>query len=617
MKLLLNFLAAPLRKPIALAKAAAAFMNDKLLAWLAWIAKLTRLDRLFPWRYFWLVSRPYWTGESSKKAKLLLAVTVALMIASIKAAYYIGVTLKDFTEAINSSAPGGDQLFFVKGGWLLIAVVVWTAAAVFYSFFRSWLIWDWRISDSNMRIRQWLTNEAFLREQIVSLGNQDQRLIQDPDLFTEKAVLLPMALLESGYGIWTFAPLLMQSSAWLAMGCIGFAVVTYVMVFLLGRSLASLMGQRYESEAVSRTYLQRAAGQSVAISLQRNEKLVLAQADAKLQTLKGALWAVMSVNRNVSLWQTFWGKVVEHGPFALIGWFYLHRQITSFGSILQGVQAFQSVYSGLTVFAANWEGISLLRAECERLGPFVQALEDIGANRMPDGQWIEHRQGAVVTFKDVTVHNQYIGSKPVVVGLNLTVDDNVLFTATDGQGKPELAKAIGLGVARGTGEITRPEREKIMFLTQSPFIPECTLREFLTDGCPEACDESALSAALAVVELRQLAEQSGGLDARKDWKTSLPLPQQQQLCLARLILAKPDYAVLEQATDAFEEEYENKIYSVLKVLGVKIVAFSNAVRVAKHVDRVIELSPDGTWEESRASEYHVPRWKTLLSHLTR
>lgn len=577
---------------------------------------IERLERLFPWRAFWLVARPYWTGPTSRKAKTLLAVTLLLMVASIKANYYIGVALRQFTEAINTL--GGDELFFEKGEWLLVAVVAWTLAAVFYGFLRSWLIWDWRMSDSMMRIRQWISDEAFLKEKVVALGNQDQRLIQDPDLFTERAVLLPLAFLESVYGIWTFAPILLDSSGWLAAGSVAFAAVTYIMVFLLGSSLSKLMGQRYETEAVTRTYLQRAAGQAAAIALQRNERLVLAQAASRLESLKAALWAVMCVNRNVSLWQTFWGKVVEHGPFALIGWFYLHRQISSFGSILQGVQAFQNVYSGLTVFAANWEAISTLRAECERLGALVEALEESSAERMKEGQWVTFRNGATVSFKDVTVHNQYIGSKPVVVGLNLTIDDNVLFTATDGQGKPELARALGLAVARGTGEITRPERDKVVFLTQFPFIPECTLREFLADGSLEARKDHDLWNALCSVssELKLMAEKSGGLDVVKDWKSSLPVSQQQQLCLARLILVKPEYAVLEQATDAFEPEYESKIYSVLLALGVKIIAFSNAARVAKHVDRVIELSPDGTWQEAKASEYNTPRWKILLNHLT-
>ncbi len=106
------------------------------------------------------------------------------------------------------------------------------------------------------------------------------------------------------------------------------------------------------------------------------------------------------------------------------------------------------------------------------------------------------------------------------------------------------------------------------------------------------------------------------MDIVKDWKAILPLAQQQQLCLARLILSKPAYAVLQEATDAFEEEYESKICSVLIALGIKIVAFSNAVRMAKHVDRVIELSPDGQAEVFKASEYHVPRWKIFLQHLT-
>ena len=48
-----------------------------------------------------------------------------------------------------------------------------------------------------------------------------------------------------------------------------------------------------------------------------------------------------------------------------------------------------------------------------------------------------------------------------------------------------------------------------------------------------------------------------------DWQDVLSLGEQQRLIFARLLLAKPRYAVLDEATSALDEKNEERLYKLL------------------------------------------------------
>jgi ABC-type uncharacterized transport system fused permease/ATPase subunit len=60
--------------------------------------------------------------------------------------------------------------------------------------------------------------------------------------------------------------------------------------------------------------------------------------------------------------------------------------------------------------------------------------------------------------------------------------------------------------------------------------------------------DSELAAALRAVRLDAVIAEYGGLDSKTEWSTMLSLGEQQRLAFARLLLARPSLALLDEST---------------------------------------------------------------------
>jgi putative ATP-binding cassette transporter len=583
-------------------------------------ARLARLNKILNWEDLLIVVKPYWTGESRNKAVALLCGTLFCMVANAVSSLYFGMQVKLIFDIVG--APHTTDIEFYKAVAVLAGIgVVWALFGNGYGTFRTYLAIDWRFWMSRMYMGQYVKNEALIR---IKTDNPDQRLAQDPDIFANTAVGLSAVLVETVVNLFTFVPVLLENSLVLAGCCVVCALASYVAVLWLGKSLPSLTYQQYDSEATLRTTLQDGSRYGSSIALERAEPLFLSQAETRLGTVRHVLTRIMTVNLYVGIYNFYAGQVVGNAALVAIGWLVMHGRAT-IGAIGQAGQAFANVYNGLTVFTSQFGAYSTIKAEIERLGPFARALDEIGENRMPQGQWIEYAEvdGKPISFDNVTILSSYLDSKPVVKDMSVVFDVDTLITGRDGHGKTDMAKAIGLGAAQGGGKITRMSRNRIMFLTQTPYIPTCTLREFLVDSpATGGVDDQRLATVLDLVGLHDLIEQSkgentGGLDTPQNWQNRIPSPQQQQLCLARAILLKAEVIVIDQATDGLEPEIEEDIYKILRGLGVRLIAFSNSDRLAKSFKRVLELREDRGFDvHDEAKDYKVG-WKAYLpSRLT-
>ncbi|CAI5959442.1 unnamed protein product [Closterium sp. NIES-64] len=74
---------------------------------------------------------------------------------------------------------------------------------------------------------------------------------------------------------------------------------------------------------------------------------------------------------------------------------------------------------------------------------------------------------------------------------------------------------------------------------------------------PQPSDEELL-AVLDGVRLHHVAERQGGLDAQVEWASVLSLGEQQRLAFARLLLSRPELALMDESTSALDEENERR-----------------------------------------------------------
>jgi putative ATP-binding cassette transporter len=107
-----------------------------------------------------------------------------------------------------------------------------------------------------------------------------------------------------------------------------------------------------------------------------------------------------------------------------------------------------------------------------------------------------------------------------------------------------------------------PAHARIAFMPQRPFLPAGTLREALCyPEPPEAWDTAAIRYALECAAVAWLGSR---LDERADWENVLPLRARQRLGFARVLLQRPNWIVMEEASDAFDARGERLVLEMLR-----------------------------------------------------
>jgi putative ATP-binding cassette transporter len=131
-----------------------------------------------------------------------------------------------------------------------------------------------------------------------------------------------------------------------------------------------------------------------------------------------------------------------------------------------------------------------------------------------------------------------------------------------------------------------------------------TLREqLLYPNVDREISEEELLEVIDRVNLPHIVERCGGFDAELDFTKVLSVGEQQRLAVARVLLAKPRYAVLDEATSALDVENEEQLYAELHGLETTLVSVTHHQTLVKYHSQVLELTGDGGWNVSAAEGY--------------
>src|SRR4029450_10881719 len=89
----------------------------------------------------------------------------------------------------------------------------------------------------------------------------------------------------------------------------------------------------------------------------------------------------------------------------------------------------------------------------------------------------------------------------------------------------------------GEGRVIRPGPDRVMFLSERPYLPPGTLRELLVRfGSGAAVSDRTILTVLRALHAEDVAARVGGLDVEEHWDTALSLSEQQLLSVARVVL---------------------------------------------------------------------------------
>jgi vitamin B12/bleomycin/antimicrobial peptide transport system ATP-binding/permease protein len=132
-----------------------------------------------------------------------------------------------------------------------------------------------------------------------------------------------------------------------------------------------------------------------------------------------------------------------------------------------------------------------------------------------------------------------------------------------------------------------------MVLPPKPYIPIGTLRSAVSyPAVTGAYPDDDIRAALADARLASLV---GDLDREEVWSQRLSSGEQQRLALARALLIKPDWLLLDESTSAVEERLEAELYAILadRLPKTTLVSIGHRSTLTGLHNRHLEMTPEG------------------------
>lgn len=581
-------------------------------------------------QYYWQVGSPFWLAREKRfEAWLLLAIVMVSMYAQTELNVLISDATNHYITALARKDPETirNHLLMYWIGYTVAAAPV--AAAYAYCQTRLALIWrEWLANDFFSR---YFSNLAYLKLRgNDKVKNPNQRMSQDIDSFANNVVWLLIPFIAAGVNIymwsgvlWTLAGsttyvwmgLQWNVSHLLTYGVIAYAMFGTVITILIGRPLVPLTNQQMNTEGDLRNILHEAEQEAQSIAFYRGEEIARLQAKSKLRAVIATLFAIMNTNRNINLFNSLFNGLVPLIAPWFIGALFVMGTVDKFGVIAQGSLAVVALIGALTTVMGQFGGIASFLAIVFRLGDLQNAIAEAGIDRLPPDKRIKITHSSDYVFDHLTVLAEDL--KTVILkDINgvLKKGESLLILGKPGAGKTHLMMVLaGLNNA-GSGGLQRPGMDKVMFLTQKPYLPASTLRMAIGYPCTDLCaHDEELRRVLHMVKLdglekRQVQLPDGswkevGFDTEQNWQEILSVSEQQRLSLSRIFFKSPEYPVVDDSIASLESDLELLTIAKLTGDGKTLIYTSTNQQLAAHFTWVMVLASDGTATMCRASEY--------------
>jgi putative ATP-binding cassette transporter len=522
----------------------------------------------------WRLGRIYWVSPDAKWGALLLAGAVALELGTVRATVLVSEAQRKTVESLEHRDAGAFALgigLFV--GLTLLSVI----ASSFRIYVRQVLEIRWRRVLTGDFLARWMGAQAYGQVQLHGgqIDNPDQRIAEDIRDFVASALGLSLSLLSAMATLVAFGGLLWSlSSGWvfqiggaqrqmpglLLWVAIAFAAFSIWLTHLLGRRLVPINYDRFRFEADFRYGLVRYRDHVEEVALSRGEAVERLGAVDRFRRVVDIFLQLVRAELELTILTASLSQLNGLVPLLMASPSYF-AGLVSLGLIVQTRVAYDQVSGALSWFVNAYREIARWRANIERLAALADVMEATAQDYAQAAIRIVPAEPEAIRLVDLRLEAPQ--GRVILDSANAAAvpGDRVALLGAPGCGKTTLFRGLAGIWPFGSGRVERPARDRMLFLSQRPYLPLGTLRAAAAYPAAEReFDDAQIREALARVGLGHLADR---LDAVEPWDQQLSVHERQRVAIARALLHRPRWLLLDEATSGLDESSERRLYDVL------------------------------------------------------
>ena len=510
----------------------------------------------------------FWSGDSARRAWTITLALVACLSLSIGATLAMNHWNKWFFDAL-AAKDGATLVRAVMALGLIVATMAAVGVGIVRS--RETLQVRWREWVTRRLIDRWLDRQRFYHLGLTKTepANPEYRISDDTRWATEILVDCGIGLFLALIGAATFISILWSVGgslpvtiggstftipAYMVLAALAYGITASTLMLRVGRPLIGSVVNKNEAEGHFRFALMRVRDNAESIALSRGAADEKQIAGRLYDTVVGRWLAIVRQHGNLTWITNASGPLMPIFPLLVATPKYLSGAL-SLGEVMQLAAAFVQVQVAISWIVDNYSRIADWYASARRIVELTDAAAAV-EQRLTDAGRATHIEvvrgdATALHVADLTITDPHGAAIVSGVGFTVRPGGRLALSAPSGGGKTSLVRALAGLWPWGSGTITLPQGKTMLVVPQRPYVPATSLRHALhyPSGLTAVAPERYASA----LKRTGLGHLGSRLDQTVRWDHELSNGELQRLAIARVLVQKPDFVILDEGLNALDE----------------------------------------------------------------